>query len=79
MVGWQEEFIRDTEADVSNFGTYATGSSDVEATDEFDNSDFCVACAITDNRSCTITVKMGKPTDGEMLAELMEVLNNEEV
>lgn len=51
---------------------------DVEVTEEFDNSDYYVAGAITDNRNGTITVKMGKATDGEMLAELMEVLNNEE-
>lgn len=49
-----------------------------EVTEEFDNSDYYVAGAITDNRNGTITVKMGKATDGEMLAELMEVLNNEE-
>lgn len=48
-----------------------------EITEEFDNSEFYVAGPITDNRDGTITVKMGKPTDGEMLAELMEVLSNE--
>jgi hypothetical protein len=43
---------------------------------EYDNSDFYVAGSITDNRNGTITVKMGKKTDGEMLNELMGVLNN---
>lgn len=41
---------------------------------EFDNSEFDVAGPITDNRNGTITVKMGKITDGEALAELMEAL-----
>lgn len=41
---------------------------------EFDNGDYDVAGSITDNRDGTITVKMGKITDGEALAELMEAL-----
>lgn len=45
--------------------------------EEYDNSDYDVAGPITDNRNGTVTVKMGKKTDGEMLAELMEVLNND--
>lgn len=44
---------------------------------EIDMSDFCVAGPITDNRDGTVTVKMGKKTDGEMLTELLEVLNND--
>lgn len=43
----------------------------------YDNSDYCVAGSITDNRNGTITVKMGKKTDSEMLSELLEVLNND--
>ena len=39
---------------------------------EFDNSDFCVAGPVTDNRDGTMTVKMGKYTTEELL--LMEVL-----
>lgn len=46
-----------------------------EQTEEFDNTDYCVAGPVTDNRDGTVTVKMGKKTDGEMLAELLEVLN----
>lgn len=42
---------------------------------EYDNSDFYVAGAVTDNRNGTVTVKMGKKTDSEMLAELREVLD----
>lgn len=42
-------------------------------TEEFDNSDFSIAGPITDNRDGTMTVKMGKFTNEEML--LMEVLS----
>jgi hypothetical protein len=42
-----------------------------------DMSDYCLAGAITDNRDGTVTVKMGKKTDGEMQRELLEVLNND--
>ena len=41
---------------------------------EWDNSDYDVAGSITDHRNGTITAKMGKITDSEALAELMEVL-----
>lgn len=49
-----------------------TGTEIQEA--EWDNSDYDVAGAITDHRNGTITAKMGKITDAEALAELMEVL-----
>lgn len=39
--------------------------------EEYDNSDYCVAGPITDNRDGTISVKMGKPTDAELLAIIM--------
>ena len=45
---------------------------------EIDCSDYCVAGSITDHRNGTVTVKMGKKTDGEMLAELLEVLKDDE-
>ena len=41
---------------------------------EWDNSEFDVAGTITDHRNGKVTAKMGKITDGEALAELMEVL-----
>lgn len=41
---------------------------------EFDNSDYDIAGSITDHRDGKITVKMGKITDSEALAELMGVL-----
>ncbi len=43
----------------------------VEQTKEYDNSDYCVAGPITDNRNGTVTVKMGKPTNAELLAIIM--------
>lgn len=45
--------------------------------EEYDNSEYDMAGPITDNRNGTVTVKMGKKTDGEMLDELMEVLSND--
>lgn len=41
---------------------------------EWDNSEYSVPGDITDHRNGTITAKMGKITDSEALAELMEVL-----
>ena len=38
---------------------------------EYDNSEYAVAGSITDNRNGTVTVKMGKPTDAELLAIIM--------
>lgn len=40
-----------------------------EQVQEWDNSDFCVAGSITDNRDGTITAKMGKKTELELLRE----------
>ena len=47
---------------------------DEETTEVYDNSEFSVAGAVTDHRDGTVTVKMGKITDGEALAELLEVM-----
>lgn len=55
----------------------ADGSSVITGREEYDNSEYDVAGPITDNRDGTLSVKMGKKTDGEMLTELMEVLNND--
>ena len=44
---------------------------------EYDNSEYCVAGTITDNRDGTLTVKIGKRTDKEMLEELLGVLNDD--
>ena len=43
-----------------------TGEAKTE-TQTFDNSDYCVAGSITDNRDGTVTVMMGKPTETETL------------
>lgn len=37
----------------------------------YDNSDFSMAGPVTNNRNGTVTVKMGKPTDAEILAVIM--------
>lgn len=44
---------------------------DEETTEIYDNSEFSVAGAITDNRNGTVTVKMGIPTAEEINAVLM--------
>ena len=41
-----------------------------EQVQEWDNSDYCVAGGITDNRDGTITAKMGKKTEVELLREI---------
>lgn len=41
-----------------------------EQMEQWDNSDFCVAGTITDNRDGTLTCKMGKKTASDVLAEL---------
>lgn len=45
-----------------------TGETE-EQVQEWDNSDFCVAGGITDNRDGTCTCKMGKKTEVEQLRE----------
>lgn len=39
----------------------------ITAQEEYDNSDYSMAGSITDNRDGTLAVKMGKPTQIEML------------
>ena len=45
--------------------------------EEYDNSDYCVAGSITDNRNGTVTVKMGKPTFEELYNILKEAAESE--
>ena len=45
-----------------------TGETEEQA-QEWDNSDYCVAGGITDNSDGTITAKMGKKTEVELLRE----------
>lgn len=42
-----------------------------EVVEEYDNSEYCVAGSVTDHRNGTVSVKMGKPTDAEILAIIM--------
>ena len=58
---------RDT-VPVYGTGGNPTGETE-EQVQEWDNSDFCVAGPITDNRDGTITAKMGKKTEVELLRE----------
>ena len=45
-----------------------TGATE-EQVQEWDNSDYCVAGGITDNRDGTCTCKMGKKTEDELMQE----------
>lgn len=75
---------RDTVAKVDELGQVVTDSDGnpvmVEQVQEWDNSEYSVAGAITDNRDGTVSVKMGKPTEVEMLSaqlsEIEEVYDN---
>lgn len=42
----------------------------VEQVQEFDNSDYCIAGSVTDNRNGTITAKMGRKTELEIEHEV---------
>ena len=44
---------------------------DGETETVWDNSEFSVAGSVTDHRNGTVTVKMGKPTAEERLAQLL--------
>lgn len=46
--------------------------------EEYDNSEYCVAGSITDNRDGTVTVKMGKPTGEELYNILREAVEGEQ-
>ena len=45
----------------------ASGETIIPAPEVYDNSEFCVAGPLADNRNGTVTAKMGKLTDGELL------------
>ena len=51
--------------------TNENGETVTPEAETYDNSDFCLAGAITDHRDGTITVKMGKLTD---LEETLEII-----
>lgn len=47
---------------------------------EWDNSEFCIAGALTDNRNGTVTAKMGKPTEVEILrAQMANAITEDEL
>lgn len=54
-----------------------TGETVTPSVEEYDNGDYCIAGAITDNRNGTVTVKMGKPTFEELYNILAEAVNDE--
>ena len=58
---------RDTVPVYDESGNPTSGTT--EQVQEWDNSDFCVAGSITDNRDGTCTCKMGKKTEVEILRE----------
>lgn len=75
-----ETFVDDLEwSIVYQAGSYVNeaGETIIPEPETYDNSEFCVAGPITDNRNGTVTVKMGTKTAEEQLAELMEVIGNE--
>ena len=45
--------------------------------EEYDNSEYCIAGPITNNRDGTVTVKMGKPTFEELYNILKEAAESE--
>lgn len=49
----------------------------VPSVEEYDNSEYCMAGPITDNRNGTVTVKMGKPTFEELYNILKEAAESE--
>lgn len=63
-VPWSIVYQMDSAVDLE------TGKAVIPEPEEYDNSEYCVAGSITDERNGTVTVKMGKPTAAEMLAEL---------
>lgn len=55
----------------ANSYTDDEGNTVTPEPEEYDNSDFCVAGSLTDNRDGTMTVKMGKLTELEEAYELL--------
>lgn len=47
------------------------GETVIPETEIYDNSEYCVSGDIIDHRDGTVSVKMGKPTDAELLAIIM--------
>ena len=64
--------LRETVDKLDNDGN-PTGETE-EVVNEWDNSEYSLSGAITDHRDGTVSIKMGKPTEAEMLrAQLAEI------
>ena len=64
--------MRETVDKLDNDGN-PTGETE-EVVNEWDNSEYSLSGAITDHRDGTVSIKMGKPTEAEMLrAQLAEI------
>ena len=73
-LAWSIVFQGDTYTDPE------TGETVTPAVEEYDNSDYSVAGPITDNRDGTVSVKMGKPTQLEMMqAQLANAVTQAEL
>lgn len=70
-----ETFVDDAEWSIvfqpESYTIPETGETITPEAEIYDNSEYSVAGPITDNRDGTVTVKMGKPTDAELLAVIM--------
>ena len=74
FVDGMEWSILETETDILSSHTAENGEvvfETEERTEEFDNSEYCVAGSITDNRDGTMTIKMGKLTELEEAYEIL--------
>lgn len=62
-------FVNDTTWSIVEQIPVYNKNDEIEETieNEYDNSDYCIAGDITDHRDGTISVKMGKLTDREMI------------
>jgi hypothetical protein len=65
---WFIVYTQDSYVTVNEAGEQVTVTPEPEV---YDNSEYCLAGPVTDNRDGTVTVKMGQPTDGELLAIMM--------
>ena len=69
---------RDTAAKMTEDGLAVVDASGnpvmEERVQEWDNSEYSVAGAITDNRDGTVSVKMGKPTEAELASRTVTAL-----
>lgn len=72
---------RDTAAKTTEDGLAVVDASGdpvmEEQVQEWDNSAYSVAGSITDHRDGTVSVKMGRPTAAEILAELEETYDEQ--